>query len=117
MTDHYAPLRDLLQVWRDKLPYKGSQWEERHDHIKDCADELDRALEEVALLPFDSDLVRDAERYRWLRDNRRAAIPEFQSGWDVVSYINGGEEESIISAQTLDAAIDAAMQPKDQNDE
>lgn len=89
-----------------------TQWEQRSRSASPAdAMLINKHIRELreALLPFDSDLVRDAERYRWLRDHRRAAIPEFESGWDVVAYINGGEEESIISAQTLDAAVDAAI--------
>jgi hypothetical protein len=107
MTDHYAPLRDLLQVWRDELPYKGSQWEERHDHIKDCADELERALEEVALLPFDSDLVRDAERYRWLKARVMSANFEPEDCVELTFELPAGSTIWACTDRTIDAAIHA----------
>jgi hypothetical protein len=56
---------------------------------------MSECAEVHALLAERAELKRDAERYRWLRDDN-AYFPE---------------EEGVRGGQELDASIDAAMQP------
>jgi len=49
---------------------------------------------------------KDAERYRWLRDNNRNNSLYEHCG------IEGEEAEVMISGEVLDAAIDAAMKER-----
>lgn len=52
--------------------------------------------------PAGSDVARDAERYRWLRNNGRAA------GITVEQYTGSGIS-NVLAASAMDASIDAAL--------
>jgi hypothetical protein len=111
MTSQYEPLRALLQSWRDQLPYKGSQWEERHDHIKECADELEGALDEM---DEDAHLVqndgRDAVRYRYLAKHARqdTSYDVFGKGghWSIDIH---SDDNFLTFGQAIDAAMESAQ--------
>lgn len=72
--------------------------------------EFDAPPDDMMVL-VDPSVVQDAERYRWLRENKAVQIPETKSKNGLVawSFFTGSP---ILYGDTLDVAIDAAREGK-----
>lgn len=103
MADHDT-MRDALQQMVDAFsPYAWGSIDSKRDALNAAT----AALAPTALDFFIDDVeaadIRDAARYRWLRANReeQAADGTIRDVYD--------ENGSMLSHESLDAAIDAAM--------
>lgn len=106
MTDTPTKLFDMAQNLRDagnRLSEDG--WESTGNAIIDYCKTIDEAAHELAetkrLL---AGANKDAERYRWLKDQQRMAY-----GDTAVINWNIGHDWQRINSENLDAAIDAAI--------
>lgn len=76
-----------------------------HDAVRSAWTTHEANAAEAALRSAIQEVVRDAERYRWLRDDG-------DSDWAICQWHGGDYYCEGRAAAVVDAAIDAAMQPE-----
>lgn len=93
-----------VSIWRKHYQDEAPEWEPLND-LAGLLSQIDNMV--AGLVKPPADVVRDAERYRWLRDKCRATGEHWGGRWSLV--IEGPCPDGDESSGAIDKAIDAAI--------